>query len=376
MDTMQLKQQVDGLLQTGGYEKIRPLLLSCKETTEHDNDLAVICYLCTVYEQEKAAGQRTLFDKAGSFDKLLERYTTLKFYLRRVDFDVMGDMDMLYQFLSAEHISTYELLRVIDFSVVHKKKVLRRIGEGTMEEVAAGTGAVGGVVSHKASNHAGKDGIEQICFILCTNNAVYAQECIYYINQLIVPEGMEVEILTVEDAVSMTAGYNEAMRCSKAKYKVYLHHDTFIVYPYFLRDLLRIFQSDKKIGMVGVIGAPHIPENGIMWDAKRYGMIYEQHIYETVMLSNACTQQIEEVEAVDGLLMATQYDIPWREDLFDQWDFYDCSQSMEFNRHGYKVVVPQTETPWCVHDCGFLNLENYDGERQKFLAEYMSDREG
>ena len=30
-----------------------------------------------------------------------------------------------------------------------------------------------------------------------------------------------------------------------------------------------------------------------------------------------------EVEGVDGLLMATQYDIPWREDLFDGWDFYD-----------------------------------------------------
>ena len=24
-----------------------------------------------------------------------------------------------------------------------------------------------------------------------------------------------------------------------------------------------------------------------------------------------------EVEAIDGLLMATQYDIPWRDDLFD-----------------------------------------------------------
>ena len=174
----------------------------------------------------------------------------------------------------------------------------------------------------------------------------------------------------------MTSGYNEAMRCSQAKYKIYLHHDTFIVYPYFLRDLLRIFQSDMEIGMVGVIGAPRIPESGTMWDAKRYGMIFEQHIYETVMLSNTCRKPLEEMEAVDGLLMATQYDIPWREDLFDKWDFYDCSQSMEFIRQGYKVVVPKTETPWCVHDCGFLNLENYDEERQKFIGEYMSDREG
>ena len=80
-----------------------------------------------------------------------------------------------------------------------------------------------------------------------------------------------------------------------------------------------------------------------------------------------------EVEAIDGLLMATQYDIPWREDLFDKWDFYDVSQSLEFIRHGYKVVVPYMEKPWCIHDDGFVNLVNYYGEREKLLREYGDD---
>ena len=70
-----------------------------------------------------------------------------------------------------------------------------------------------------------------------------------------------------------------------------------------------------------------------------------------------------EVEASDGLLMVTQYDFPWRDDLFDKWDFYDVSQSLEFIRHGYKVVVPYMETPWCIHDDGFVNLKNYYEER-------------
>ena len=129
---------------------------------------------------------------------------------------------------------------------------------------------------------------KEICFIICTNDKLYAEECLYYINHLIIPEGYQIDILTVEEAKSMTSGYNEAMEYSQAKYKVYLHHDTFIVNPFFIQDILDIFQSDKQIGMIGVIGAPKIPKNGIMWDAKRYGMIYEQHIYETVMLSNQC----------------------------------------------------------------------------------------
>ena len=80
------------------------------------------------------------------------------------------------------------------------------------------------------------------------------------------------------------------------------------------------------------------------------------------------------MDAIDGFLMVTQYDLPWREDLFDKWDFYDCSQSMEFIRQGYRVVVPNMKAPWCVHDCGFINLENYDTERQKYVAEYLGER--
>ena len=68
--------------------------------------------------------------------------------------------------------------------------------------------------------------------------------------------------------------------------------------------------------------------------------------------------------------MATQHDVPWREDLFQKWDFYDVSQSMEFRRRGYQVVVPYMEKPWCIHDDGILNLEHYYGEMDIFREEY------
>lgn len=363
-----LKQRTDELLHNGKYDEIKALLLSYKSITEKDNELATVCYLCTIHEQESAAGQAGIFSKVSCMEELLERYTLLKFYLRRIEFGVTQDMELFYRFLTQNQVSSYELMRVIDFSVVDKGKVFAAMNEYPSACAASDMESADDIIQD------GNPDAQEICFIICTNNPVYAEECVYYIHHLIVPEGYHIDVLTVEDARSMTSGYNEAMRCSRAKYKVYLHHDTFIVYPHFLQELLRIFQSDEKIGMIGVIGTPQIPENGIMWDGKRYGMIYEQHIYETVMLSNPCSQPLEEVEAIDGLLMAAQYDIPWREDLFDQWDFYDCSQSMEFIRHGYKVVVPKTEMPWCVHDCGFLNLENYDEERQKFVAEYLMDR--
>jgi len=216
---------------------------------------------------------------------------------------------------------------------------------------------------------------KEICFIMCTNNQKYMEEAVYYISHLNVPEGYEISFLAVEDAKSMTAGYNEGMAASNAKYKVYLHQDVFIVYPDFLVDCIRLFQENSEIGMIGMIGIPKMPESGIMWDGERIGKVYETHIYETVILGSEVSKDCDwtEVEAVDGLLMMTQYDLPWREDLFDKWDFYDASQCMEFIRKGYKVAVPRMEKPWVLHDCGLLNKDNYEGEREKFVREYLNN---
>ena len=70
---------------------------------------------------------------------------------------------------------------------------------------------------------------KKICFIMCVNNDAYEQEQMRYLNRLVVPEGYEMDILSVRDALSMTSGYNEGMRVSDAKYKIYMHQDVFIV---------------------------------------------------------------------------------------------------------------------------------------------------
>lgn len=80
---------------------------------------------------------------------------------------------------------------------------------------------------------------KKICFIMCVNDKLYEEECIRYIQKLNVPEGYEVEQLSIWDAPSMAAGYNEGMRQSDAKYKVYLHQDVFVVYQNFIYEFLK-----------------------------------------------------------------------------------------------------------------------------------------
>lgn len=212
---------------------------------------------------------------------------------------------------------------------------------------------------------------KKIDIIVCGNNKEYLDEQRKYIENLIIPNGMQLDILVVEGAKSMTSGYNEGMASSNAKYKIYMHQDTFIVNRNMISDLLDIFQH-PQIGMIGMVGTPKLPENAIMWNDFRYGKLYTSMNYQAgESIIGVMENDYEEVEAIDGFFMATQYDIPWREDIFDKWDFYDVSQSFEFRKNGYKVVVPNMYRPWCIHDDGFNNFKSYYTERKKFIKEYL-----
>lgn len=213
----------------------------------------------------------------------------------------------------------------------------------------------------------------KICFIICYNDDLFLSECMAYIRALHVPHGFSTDILSVEGAPSMTAGYQYAMTHSDAKYKVYLHQDVFIINPDFLFRMLDVFQADSQIGMLGLVGTTHLPESGIMWEndcrcgACRAGLIIEE---STAPYPEPIHGPWQEVEALDGLLLATQYDLPWREDIFTGWDFYDVSQSAEFRLAGYKVVVPHQDTAWVIHDEDITSSVSYEHWRNVYLKEY------
>lgn len=217
---------------------------------------------------------------------------------------------------------------------------------------------------------------KKICFMTCVNDDRQYEECLLYINNLNIPEGYEIDVISIKEAESMTSGYNAAMQDTDAKYKVYLHQDTYIVNKNFIYDVLNIFNSDEKIGMIGVAGAKTIPTNGIWWESiHKYGQVYENHTGKMELLAfSEVENDYEEVKAIDGLIMITQYDIPWRKDIFDGWHFYDVSQSVEFTLAGYKVIVPKQRETWCIHDCGLVNMRNgYEDHRKKFLNEYLKE---
>lgn len=212
---------------------------------------------------------------------------------------------------------------------------------------------------------------EKMCFIICATNKTYLDECIYYIKNLNCPEKIEVEIVCINDAKSMCAGYNQGMNRSTAKYKVYLHQDVFIQNPDFIKDVITIFNKDSEIGMIGMVGGIGMPQNAVTYLAWNVGCVDTKEpdvAYRMTCAPNQAQDLV--VDAIDGLLMATQVDIPWREDLFCDFDFYDVSQSFEMRKNGYKIVVPYQEKPWVIHECNYAKLKNYDKNRKICIKEY------
>ena len=212
---------------------------------------------------------------------------------------------------------------------------------------------------------------KKIAFIICVSNEIYFEECQNYLNHLRVPEGYEVEVFAVREAPSMCAGYNEGMRSSDAKYKVYMHQDVFFRDKDVLKKIIRIFKSDENIGMLGVVGGVQMPKTGVVYRAWNIGKVDCREPDLSYYLEGDMEEKKDRVvEAIDGLIMITQYDIPWREDLFTNFDFYDASQAFEMRRQGYQVVVPYQEEPWVIHDSSFAKLTNYDRNRKICLKEY------
>ena len=216
----------------------------------------------------------------------------------------------------------------------------------------------------------------KFAFIICSNRPLLLEECLYYINHLVIPEGYSIDVLTIQDAVSMTSAYNEAMTASDAKYKIYIHQDVYLLNRNFLMDLLAIFQSDPLIGLIGMVGYDSISSDGIMWHAPRCGNLYYANPAIPYPALESYSYSLEQdsyhsVALIDGLLMATAYDLPWDSVLLTGWDFYDAFQSIHFLQKGYRIAVPSQRHPWCLHDSGpFNNMVHYNQYLQIFRQHY------
>ncbi len=219
---------------------------------------------------------------------------------------------------------------------------------------------------------------EKIAVIICVNDERRFAECQLYLEQQYLSPEYELEIIDIRGAASIFSGYEYARGRYNNRYKLYMHQDTFLTHKQCVQKMLTLFQQEPSIGMLGLVGSASIPPSGIWWERDKntqYGHVVQGGDvpeYLEVINGMSMAKPYQEVAAIDGFFMMTQYDLPWRSDLFSGWHFYDVSQSVEYKRQGYKLAIPYAEEAWAFHDCGRIELDDtYEKERQIFIHEYI-----
>ena len=131
----------------------------------------------------------------------------------------------------------------------------------------------------------------KIAVITCVNNEEEYAQALSYIDRLHVPDGYELDVIAVREAPSMAAGYQMAMEHTDARYKIYMHQDTFIINREFLRDMLSVFRSDDRIGAIGMVGCDDVPINAQAVAAWNVGCVYHNCIPARVQYTQRADRQ-------------------------------------------------------------------------------------
>lgn len=227
-------------------------------------------------------------------------------------------------------------------------------------------------VDQAAANAASEN---QIAFIFCANDELYCAECIRYLKRLNVPAGMGLTIVSVWHAPGMAAGYNAAMDRLSARYKIYIHQDTFIIEPDLPARLIAAFHENAAYGMLGIAGTTKLNDAAKWWQSPPEELrmnLYQDAVLEILRSVSVCSRgTVEPAAAADGILLATSTDIRWQETVYDGWHFYDIRQCVEFCRQGWRVGVLNSGEPVVLHETTMKKdpADLYDRYRQIFIKE-------
>ena len=191
-----------------------------------------------------------------------------------------------------------------------------------------------------------------------------------YLDAIDVPQGYAVELIEVPSGRNVADTYQRAMEQSDAKYKVYLSPGSILLRLNFFEEMLRIFTQDPAIGIIGLIGAKQLSTSGVLVQSMfiKGRLVFSD---DTGFFGEDIEGDMEDVMAVSGDLVATQYDIPWRRDLFHTDCFWAEAQCIEFRRVGYRSVVPRQKEAWLL--AGTKEIQYDEVSREVFLDTYSAD---
>lgn len=206
--------------------------------------------------------------------------------------------------------------------------------------------------------------MSKIDFIICYSNEECMKKCIACINELIIPDGFEIDILSVYDAENIAEAYNAIIQESNAKYKVYLYENIYIVKKDFLCECIDIFDKNKNIGMIGVLGEKQ--DSHVLYGEWNVGKLAICNATGEKIVSGMNDKSGTLVDNLNGCILVTQYDAAWDSLTEGNNGYFDIHHSKLLRQANYDLFVPYQEECWCIYEmgcCRFERLDTYTVER-------------
>lgn len=188
--------------------------------------------------------------------------------------------------------------------------------------------------------------------------------------------GCKYELIIVDNSdnkYSIFEAYNFGIKKSKGDFFCYVHDDVLFHTKDWGQEVLKIFEHDKKIGLIGVAGAKiktRMPST--WWDCPEQFKIINiiQHFKSGIVehLHQGWNEvDAEEVVVVDGVFMiGRNIDEIYFSKLLTGFHNYDLNLSLEYIKCNYKIIVTnkillehfsqgELNTSWCqstikIHD--------------------------
>jgi hypothetical protein len=161
--------------------------------------------------------------------------------------------------------------------------------------------------------------------------------------------GCAFELIIIDNSrnqYSIFEAYNIGIERSNGDYWCFMHDDILFHAKDWGIEVLRIFEQDRKIGLIGIAGAKvKTKMPSAWWDCPEQFKIMNiiQHFKsgKVKYLNQGWREKnIEEVVVIDGVFMAARrLDKIRFSDSLEGFHNYDLNLSFEYIKHNYKIVV-------------------------------------
>lgn len=187
-----------------------------------------------------------------------------------------------------------------------------------------------------------------ISIIICSRSCQLASDLSTNIKETI---GCGYELHIVDNAIrnaSIFEVYNEGLTKAKGEYVVFVHEDVLFLTNNWGKILIQHFESNKRLGLVGVAGAHYISRLPMAW---WFSLLHYENIVQTTpenagTIRYECCQPNENNEfpvcALDGVFMCAPTrvlkNIKFDSNTFNGFHMYDYDLSLQVLQKGYSVA--------------------------------------